>query len=1174
MIKNWKGLKSFIFFFIGLWITVLSIFFLIQQTEKAHQLAHVEEKQRSVIEKNLTVLEEAFNHAQQDIRYLAERIDVKSFEVDPEGNGAQRLTFLLGHFLATHLDYDHIRFIDLKGYELARVNQTNGVAFNVPEVLLQYKGDTSYMVQSQNLPRGEVYISDFDLNREHGVIERPFKTVARLVTPVFNLKNQKIGFIAVNLKGDQLFAKIKKNALMRNMKVTFFHKNDQNFFESIDQRSQLRDFLPELSSSIQSLSARWGHLQFKEQLHSYYRFSASDLSSKLITQESNGELSDLFPWLFVVSVSKEVLSQELLINRVHVGLFWGVVSLFIVGLSLLFTYLKSRKRHLEMMLERQISLFDGFFQNTPNAYLIKDLDGKVVYFNHVSRELFGKGEDIYQRSFADLELVEAEKFSEIDQQVIKSKQAVTFELKMDQMEWHVTTFPIFDAAKALVLTGCIVANQSKSLRKSEKSLNKKTQLLEAISHTQNQFMNIGTRKDSFDCLFRAVLSFTNSACGLIGEVYRDEGGILHLRPHAIKNMVWRKEVQAFQEFPIGESLDTSNIEGLFTEVILHEKSLILNDMDSDVHSFVMVEGEAPFTKFLGLPIFYQQKMIGVIGLANAENPYDHRVINLVTPLLELYGQMIHITQVQNEKQLILKQLANKENWLSTVINTAPDGILLVNDQGAITLANQSVNALFGYLEGELATKNIEQLFPDESFFKLALSPDENNLASQVESSLSGRIVQGLSKEGVLIPVEVRLSPMVKEVSETYMVCTVRDIRTRLETEKQLRQSQKMDAIGQLTGGIAHDFNNLLGIILGNLDLASLNLEDGDNREALKDIGKAREASERSAKLIQCLLAFARKQPLAPKVISLEESIHDILSLLHHALGSKVSLTIQLGEKVGLVEIDQQQFENALINLVVNAKDSIQDEGQVHIRLSTEVVDYNQSCTGGDKIKAGSYALVEVEDSGQGMTEGQKGRIFEPFYTTKKSGKGTGLGLAMVFGFMKQSKGFILVESELGRGATFKLYFPMVTTEKKAEDFKGEPVGKMTTAAKLLVVDDEKSLLESTVKLLRRAGYEVISAENADQAMEILQHQSFDLLFTDVMMPGKLNGIDLVLQARKRDPNLKFVVGTGYSEDLLDDPDLFWLREGLILKPYKEADLLDKIGYALAKTTANLGDSSV
>jgi signal transduction histidine kinase len=332
----------------------------------------------------------------------------------------------------------------------------------------------------------------------------------------------------------------------------------------------------------------------------------------------------------------------------------------------------------------------------------------------------------------------------------------------------------------------------------------------------------------------------------------------------------------------------------------------------------------------------------------------------------------------------------------------------------------------------------------------------------------------------------------------------RDLTEKRAVEEQLRQSQKMEAVGQLTGGIAHDFNNLLTIISGNMDLAARALDnDGGVDRARRAIANATKGAERAAALTQRLLAFARRQPLSPKPLDLDKVVSGMSDLLNRSLGELVKLEIVTSPGLWPVEADPNQMENALINLAVNARDAMPEGGTLTIETANAHLDGDYSVAHAE-VPSGNYVVIAVSDTGTGMPKEHLARVFEPFFTTKEIGRGTGLGLSQVYGFVKQSGGHVSLYSEEGQGTTVKMYLPRfagsveyVVSERPSQD------GCDGQGETILVVEDDDEVRAFSVEVLHECGYKVIEASDGDSALRVLSQQSVvvDLLFTDVVMPG-------------------------------------------------------------------------
>lgn len=372
-----------------------------------------------------------------------------------------------------------------------------------------------------------------------------------------------------------------------------------------------------------------------------------------------------------------------------------------------------------------------------------------------------------------------------------------------------------------------------------------------------------------------------------------------------------------------------------------------------------------------------------------------------------------------------------------------------------------------------------------------------------------------------------------------------EVGARLAAEEQLRQAQKLEAIGGLTGGVAHDFNNLLQVIAGNLHL--LARHEPDNANVQRRVSASIAAVERGAKLSSQLLAFARRQPLSPAVCDPRQIFEGLGELLQRALGETIQINVALADDAWRVHVDRNQLENAVLNLAINARDAMKGEGI--IGLSAENIVLDRRFCAGKGIVAGDYLRVTVTDAGAGMPPEVLAQAFEPFFTTKADGQGTGLGLSMVFGFVKQSGGHIEISSVIGEGTRVQLYFP-----RSLRPLPNEPA---TPAAPqhgghetILVVEDNDAVRIAAVELLREEGYEVLTANNGDMAMQmLLEGVAVDIIFTDVVMPGLIKSSDLAAWAKVQEPPVAVLFTSGHTRDIISRNHQLSPDTHLLSKPY-------------------------
>jgi len=437
---------------------------------------------------------------------------------------------------------------------------------------------------------------------------------------------------------------------------------------------------------------------------------------------------------------------------------------------------------------------------------------------------------------------------------------------------------------------------------------------------------------------------------------------------------------------------------------------------------------------------------------------------------------------------------------------------------------------------------------------------------------SERGLSGLAAEAAVAIDNVRLSQaMQREINErkraqealVELNATLeKQVTERTEqlrkNEEALRQSQKMEAVGQLTGGVAHDFNNLLQVIIGNLDTIKRNLPEESAR--LQRAAKhAMNGAQRAATLTQRLLAFSRRQPLDPKPLDVNALVNGLSEMVHRTLSETISVETVLGAGVWRVEVDPAELEAAIINLAVNARDAMPNGGRLTIETSNAHID-EAYVAAHSEVVPGQYVAIAVTDTGVGMEPKTIAQAFEPFFTTKAVGKGTGLGLSQVYGFVKQSGGHVKIYSELGQGTTVKLYLPRIAADGlRAEDSDLLPSPEGAQEETILVLEDDEDVRAYSVDTLRELGYRVIEAHDGPAALRLLEREPrVDLLFTDVVLPGGLTGAQVAAQAKTLRPALKVLFTTGYARNAIIHHGRLDKGVQLIVKPFSFSELAAKV----------------
>jgi signal transduction histidine kinase/ActR/RegA family two-component response regulator len=389
----------------------------------------------------------------------------------------------------------------------------------------------------------------------------------------------------------------------------------------------------------------------------------------------------------------------------------------------------------------------------------------------------------------------------------------------------------------------------------------------------------------------------------------------------------------------------------------------------------------------------------------------------------------------------------------------------------------------------------------------------------------------------------------------------RETEERHRVEDALRQSQKMEAVGQLTGGVAHDFNNLLTIMLGNIE-AAIATAPQDARDLRRFLASVERAGQRAAHLTHRLLAFSRRQPLVPRNLDINKLVAGMSELLQRTLGEAISIETVFGARIWLVHADSNELESAMLNLVINARDAMPNGGKLTIETANFYLDDDYAATD-PEVRPGQYVMLAITDTGIGMSEEVRGRAFDPFFTTKPTGQGSGLGLSMVYGFAKQSGGNVRIYSEPGQGATVKLYLPRIIGEEEQLPMTAGPGAERGARGRevILIVEDEPEVRAYAARVLRLLDYEVLEAGDANAALAILGTQQVDLLFTDIGLPG-VSGRELADKGRSLRSTLKVLFTTGYARNAIIhngivDPDV-----NFIPKPFRSDALARKIRQVL------------
>ncbi|MCC2970429.1 PAS domain-containing sensor histidine kinase [Massilia sp. IC2-476] len=504
-----------------------------------------------------------------------------------------------------------------------------------------------------------------------------------------------------------------------------------------------------------------------------------------------------------------------------------------------------------------------------------------------------------------------------------------------------------------------------------------------------------------------------------------------------------------------------------------------------------------------------------------------------------------ITRDVTQRKLAEDALRESEQRFRLLVQGVTDyAIYMLSPEGLVTNWNVGAERIKGYSLEEILGSHFSRFYSEED---RAGGMPERALGTAAREGRYESEGWRVRKDGTRFWAHVIIDAVHDDAGELLGFAKItRDLTEKKRTEEALEQaqlalfqSQKMESIGQLTGGVAHDFNNLLSVLASGLEVLSMSRQGGSDAKTLDSM---RRAIDRGATLTQQLLAFARQQPLQPETRSINRLISGFESVLRRAGHTGIEFDFNLDPQAGSAVVDGARFESALLNLVVNARDAMPEGGK--LSLDTAPVTLREGEVPG--LARGPYVCVSVTDTGTGMSPETVQRAFEPFYTTKETGKGTGLGLSQVYGFIKQSGGEVVIQSTLGEGTSITIYLPMVSSQDR-EAAHGD-------SETVLIVEDEPDLLDVASALFMSMGYEVTTAATGLEAMNVLASRDVDILFTDIVMPNGVNGIELAEYTRENYPNIKVMLASGYPQPALK---LEQYRLGdftFVSKPYRLSDL--------------------
>jgi len=675
-------------------------------------------------------------------------------------------------------------------------------------------------------------------------------------------------------------------------------------------------------------------------------------------------------------------------------------------------------------------------------------------------------------------------------------------------------------------------------------------LLELITNCQRNLIAETDFAVAFESLLDGIITITESDYGFIGEILQQDNNEPYLKIHAITDISWNDETARLYREKSTEGFEFANMQSLFGAAIVTQEPVIANFPATDTRRAGLPEGHPDLNAFLGLPILVNSELIAMVGLANRPGGYNEKLIEWLDPLMATVGQVIAGVRTRNARLRGLEELRRSNQVMLKYFESSYSLLSITTLEGGVF---SNVNPLWTQTLGYSAQEAI-----GKSAAELGIWGDGWNHA-QADKSLREAgylrnfetVYYGRDQRRVDVLINAEILDM--EAEQKLVLMNATDVTENIKVENQLRQSQKMEAIGQLTGGVAHDFNNLLNVIQSGTELLS---DFVDNQPvATSALSSMQRAIDRGAGLTQQLLAFSRRQHLAPKVVNVEQTIHTVMPLLSTTIGSNIQIVVHAEKDSWHCEVDPNQLESAILNLAINARDAMPSGGELRFTLGNIDIGRHERLP-----ILGEHLRLSVTDNGEGMDPEHLDQAFEPFFTTKDIGKGTGLGLSMVFGFVRQSKGHIELSSERGVGTSVTMFLPranplamptaLKTQQQPLQQGQGERV---------LLLEDDNDLRKLTALILSNFGYVVSEAANEAEVDELLDTGvAFDIMLSDIMLPGVNTGPDIAERVLTSLPGIKVLLMSGHAEHSVKMSALLKQHGGFLPKPFGQKKLTEAI----------------
>ena len=1071
----------------------------------------------------------------------------------------QRLTTRLVADLGAKPAYSQFRLIGIEdgGREIIRVDRMGpgGTIRVVPDAELQRKGDRDYFKDTIRLAADQIYVSPVDLNQENGTIEAPHVPTLRIAAPILAAGGEPFGIVIINVDMGPAFDRVRSSMrqggeiYVVNAQGDYLVHPDpgREFGEQLGHPTPWQSDFPALASAAgspqgvaQIVPDRTGEpdgiaiapalLAGTEWVGVIERVPNAGIMAPAAAIRNTSLLVGLIAVLCAAALAVVVArSLTLPIVRlteaveaagrddataipVEAGGETGV-------LARAFARVIGEANAKAAALEREIGehrrtianrdhhaererLFSAAVESSNDAIVTKSLDGTITGWNPAAERLFGYTAAEAVGRTIDL-IIPPERLAEMHDILRRVGRG-------DRIEHYETVRLRKDGRKVEVLLGIspitTVSGAIVGASKTARDITESKKIQRALSQ------QIEERRRIFESSQDLIL--VTDPQGILVQVSPSCEAILGYLPD---ELIGRSAV----DFIHGEDLDNTREQ---------------------------MRSARRENKSLNFDARYVHK--------------DGRIVTLswMGTWSEPVRRHFFIGRDMTESRRAQEALLESEQQARGIIDTALDAFVQIDHDGRIRNWNSQAEAIFGWPRDQALGKNlIELVVAGDDRDELSAALGRFLRSGQGQILGRRREIMARRRDGGEFRAELSVTAL-KSRGGFLFNGFFRDLTDKIAAEDRIRQSEKMEAVGQLTGGIAHDFNNILTVITGTIEILAEAVQQEPQLAAIT--GMIDEAASRGAELTQHLLAFARKQPLQPRVTDINILVIDTAKLLRPTLGEQIEIESVFADETCFASVDPNQLTTAILNLALNARDAMQGGGKLIIETGSAYLDETYASRHGD-VRPGHYALIAVSDTGSGIPASILDKVFEPFFTLKEPGKGTGLGLSMVYGFVKQSSGHIKIYSEVGHGTTIKMYLPPGTAAVPASEAAPDPKlqGGHET---ILVVEDDRLVREYVLTQLHSLGYATLDAANGAEALAIVEAgRPFDLLFTDVIMPGAMNGRQLAEEILRRRPGSKVLYTSGYTENAIIHHGRLDSDVLLLAKPYRKSDMARMIRRAVA-----------